>query len=151
LLHSVVPLGFQNSDVGRANDVALILFRALDYNNVQSLFSQAPPGRANHATVQESLLLLELLMLVFEYWTASYLRNEPYLLGIVVSLLEIFIHSKSFWNRLRQSALLAKMLLNVQDHEPHGMLRDKAVAVITALSKTDHSTIPSPVDASRFR
>jgi hypothetical protein len=43
------------------------------------------------------------------------------------------------------------MLLNVQDHEPHGMLRDKAVAVITALSKNDHSAIPGPIDVSRFR
>ena len=38
LLHTVVPLGFQNKDAGRAHDVALILFRALDYHNVQTLF-----------------------------------------------------------------------------------------------------------------
>jgi hypothetical protein len=51
--------------------------------------------------MQETLLLLELLILVFEYWTASFLRDEPYLLGIVVSLIEVLIHSKSFWARLK--------------------------------------------------
>ena len=31
------------------------------------------------------------------------------------------------------------------------MLRDKAVAVITALSKEQHEKIPAPIDPSRFR
>ena len=31
------------------------------------------------------------------------------------------------------------------------MLRDKAVAIITALSKEKHHEIPDPIDPSRFR
>ena len=50
-------------------------------------------------------------MLCLEHWAASYLDRDTYLLGLTVGLLEVLVHSVAFWARLKQSAVLAKMLL----------------------------------------
>ena len=49
----------------------------------------------------DSLLLLELITLVLEHWATSYTASDVYLLGLIVSILEVLIHSESFWARLK--------------------------------------------------
>jgi hypothetical protein len=100
-LHAVVPLGFQPYEKTQTRNVALIISKALDYENVVDLFRE---DEQNEQVAKDSLLLLELITLLFENWANA--NKDSYLLGMLVSLIEVLIHSAAFWARLKQSAVL---------------------------------------------
>ena len=79
-----------------------------------------------------------MIVLMLEHWSSSFLTQNHYLRGQAVGLMEVLVHSIAFWARLKQSAVIAKLLLQVQDFESGGLLRDKAVKIITALAKERH-------------
>jgi hypothetical protein len=91
-----------------------------------------------------------MIILLFEHWAASYLKSDKYLRGLAVGVLEVLVHSVAFWARLKQSSVITKLLLKVQDFEESGLQKDKAVKVINSLNKEKHSEIPSPLDPMRF-
>ena len=66
-LHSVLPLGLQQFDETQARNVALVISQALDYENVTELFK----NDINDERVgKRSLLILEMLFLMFENWAS---------------------------------------------------------------------------------
>lgn len=67
-LHAVVPLGFQPYERTQTRNVALVISKALDYQNVVDLFRE---DEANEQVAKDSLLLLELVTLLFENWANS--------------------------------------------------------------------------------
>ena len=80
---------------------------------------------------KDSLLLLELLTLLFENWANSQANRDSYLLGLLVSLIEVLMHSAAFWARLKQSSLLQRTLLKIHDSQRDGqILKVKTLAII---------------------
>lgn len=73
--------------------------------------------------------------------------------GVVVSLLEVFVHTPAFWARLKQSEILTSMVVRVQDGErdPSSLLKKKSVAVMRAIACERHSSVPDPIDLHRYR
>jgi len=67
-LHAIVPLGFQPYEQTQTRNVALIISKALDYQNVIDLFRE---DVQDEQVAKDSLLLLELLTLLFENWAGS--------------------------------------------------------------------------------
>ena len=149
-LHAVVPLGFQPYDQAQTRNVALVISQALDYENVRGAF---PEDIDDIKVAQRSLLLLEMLILMFEHWVSGFEEApDQYLFGIMISVLEVLIHSPPFWARLKQSRALSQMLLKIQDGEnSNTMLKKKTVAILKAIAADQFSKIPDPVDAMRFR
>jgi hypothetical protein len=67
-LHAVVPLGFQPYQQAQTRNVALVINKAIDYNNVIDLFRE---DASDDQVAKDSLLLLELITLLFENWANS--------------------------------------------------------------------------------
>ena len=67
------------------------------------------------SVAKESLHLLEMVMLMLEHWVTSIgSQNEDLLMfQYVVSLLEVLVHAPAFWARLKQSEVLASMVIRV--------------------------------------
>ena len=95
--------------------MALIISKALDYQNVIDLFRE---DARDEQVAKDSLLLLELMTLLFEHWANS--NADNYLTGLLVSLIEVMVHSAAFWARLKQSSVLHRVLMTVHDQQPHG-------------------------------
>ncbi len=111
--------------------MAITLTKVLTYQNcIDDLFRE---DTSDVRVAQDSLTQLEVLVLCLEHWAASFLDQDTYLLGLTVGLLEVLVHSVAFWARLKQSAVLAKMLLQIQDFENEGILKQKAVKIISAI------------------
>ena len=72
-------------------------------------------------------------------------------MGLTIGLIEVLVHSVAFWARLKQSAVLSRLLLQLQDFEQDGVIKQKAVKVILALSKEQHRDIPAPIDFNRYK
>lgn len=127
----MVPLGLQTHNLTQLKNVAVVLTKALTYQNCsEDLFKE---DTSDISVAQDSLTQLEVLVLCFEHWAASFLDKDTYLLGLTVGLLEVLVHSVAFWARLKQSAVLAKMLLQIQDFDTEGVLKQKAVKIISAI------------------
>ena len=62
--------------VSQAQNVALVISKALDYENAKDLFCE---DEADLGVARRSLHLLELLFLVFENWSQLFLagKNDP--------------------------------------------------------------------------
>ena len=67
-LQAVVPLGFQPYEKSSSRNVALVISKAVDYKNVVDLFRE---DEQNEQVAKDSLLLLELITLLFENWANS--------------------------------------------------------------------------------
>ena len=128
----------------------MVISQSLDYENVLDLFRE---DIDDIKVTQRSLLLLEMLILMFENWVSGFSEApDQFLFGIVISILEVLVHSPAFWARLKQSRALSQMLLKIQDGEnPNTMLKKKTVACLKAIASEQHNKIPDPVDAQRFR
>jgi len=96
-----------------------------------------------------------MIILMLEQWVSSLgTTNEDELMfGYVVSLLEVLVHAPAFWARLKQSEVLTRMVVRVQDAERHpdSTLKKKSLAVMRAIAAEKHSKIPDPIDLQRFR
>ena len=104
-LHAIVPLGFQPYDQNQTRNVALVISQSLDYENVVDLFRE---DIDDIQITQRSLLLLEMLILMFENWVSGFNETpDQFLFGIMISILEVLIHSSAFWVRLKQSRALS--------------------------------------------
>jgi hypothetical protein len=88
---------------------------------------------------------------MLEHWTTSFLNRDSYLLGLTVGLIEVLVHNVAFWARVKSSAVISRLLLQIQDFEQDGEIKRKAVKVIAAISKDKHKDIPAPLDYSRYR
>ena len=152
-LHMIAPLGLQPFNKQKSRDVALVLSKALDYQNVSHLFKED----VNKPQVaRESLHLLEMIMRMLEHWVQSLegnIKEDALIYGYVVSLLEVLVHSPPFWVRLKQSGVLTSMVIHVQDNErqPDSRLLRKTKAIMSAIAAEKHSQIPEPVDLHRMR
>jgi len=51
-------------------------------------------------------------------------------MGLTIGLIEVLVHSVAFWARLKQSAVLSRLMLQLQDFEQDGVIKQKAVKVI---------------------
>jgi hypothetical protein len=71
-----------------------------------------------------------MLVLMLEHWATSFLNKDQYLMGLTIGLIEVLVHSVAFWARLKQSAVLSRLLLQLQDFEQDGVIKQKAVKVI---------------------
>ena len=63
-----MPLGFQPYQQAQTRNVALVINKAIDYNNVIDLFRE---DASDDQVAKDSLLLLELITLLFENWANS--------------------------------------------------------------------------------
>ena len=90
---------------------------------------------------------------MFEHWVSGFEEApDQFLFGVMISVLEVLIHSPAFWARLKQSRALSQMLLKVQDGEnSNTMLKKKTVACLKAIAADQFDKIPGPVDVMRFR
>ena len=97
----MLPLGFGPFDEAQARNVALVISQAIDYENIVELFK----NDINDESVgKKSLLILEMMFLIFENWSKSPGRgHDEFLYGTMVSIMEVLIHNPAFWNRLKQS------------------------------------------------
>jgi hypothetical protein len=75
------------------------------------------------------------------------------MLSLVVSLMEVLVHTAAFWTRLKFSEVLKKMVIRLMDSErgPESLLKKKCIALMKAIACEKHSSIPNPVDPHRFR
>lgn len=64
----MVPLGFSPYEKNQTRNVALVISKALDYQNVVDLFRE---DEQNEQVAKDSLLLLELVTILFENWANS--------------------------------------------------------------------------------
>lgn len=136
LVQTVVPMGLTSNETPVLRNVGLTLSKALTYQQAAELFRE---DDHDPQVAQDSLVLLEMVVLMIEHWAGSHLQRDVYLKGLTITVVEVLVHSVAFWARLKQSAVIAKLLLQVQDYETDRGLRNKAVKVITALSKDQHS------------
>ena len=149
ILKMVTPLGLQSSDMSAVRNVALILTKTLTYDLCQDeLFRE---DTDDVQVTQDALTLLEVLMLTFEHWATSFLNRDAYLMGLTIGLLEVLVHSVAFWQRLKQSTVLSRLLMQIQDFESEGEIKRKATKCLTALGKDKHSDVPAPLDFNRYR
>lgn len=72
-------------------------------------------------------------------------------MGLTIGLMEVLVHSVAFWQRLKQSSVMQRVLMQVQDFEQDGDVKKKASKVLSSLGKDKHSDIPSPIDFTRYR
>ena len=133
--------------------MALVLSKALDYTNVLNLFTE---DVQNPIVAKQSLHLLEMVILMLEQWVQTIEVggvDDDFMLGLVISLLEVLVHTPAFWARLKQSEILTSIVIKVQDAErdPSSMLKKKSVAVMKAIACERHSALPDPVDLHRYR
>lgn len=110
LLQAVLPLGLTSNQPQILRNVALTLSKGLTYQNVTGIFRE---DAEDYQVAQDSLVLLEMTILLFEHWAASYLKSDKYLRGLAVGILEVLVHSVAFWARLKQSSVITKLLLKV--------------------------------------
>jgi len=104
----VVPLGLNSAQY---RSVALILMKAVNYDNVKHLFRE---DLNDPQIAQDSLLLLEILTLTLENWaSATPVHKDKYLRSLVMNSIEVLVHCHAFWQRLKHSAVLAKLILEI--------------------------------------
>ena len=60
--------------------------------------------------------------------------------SLVVSLMEVLVHTSAFWTRLKLSEVLKKMVLRVYDAErsPESLLKKKCIALMKAIACEKH-------------
>lgn len=78
LLEVLIPIGLTSRDATTQRNVALSLSKSISYQRAVSLFAELD---ADPAKAQQSLVLLEMLVLMFEHWTQSFASVDSYLRG----------------------------------------------------------------------
>ena len=69
--------------------------------------------------------------------------SDTYLHGLVVSMVEVLMHSAAFWARLKQSTVLQRTIVKIHDQQQEGqILKMKTLVILKALGKEFHNEIP---------
>ncbi|CDW78890.1 UNKNOWN [Stylonychia lemnae] len=133
LLELIIPLGF-NPNKQVIHNICLILSRAIDFQNVR-LFDD--PINRN---------LLELILLMVQLWITDYVEQDSFILGSVVELIEILIHSAQFWATFKTMPVTARLLNMSKRPSINAFVKTKIISIVTAISKPSHNMVrpPSP-------
>ncbi len=115
------------------HNVCLILGKCLDYTNVR-LFDD-PSNR----------VVLDLTLLMLQQWISEQVEHDAFILGSVVELVEMLIHSAQFWQAFKVMPCMAKMLALSKRPQISAFIKTKIVSIVAALSKQSHNLIVPPV------
>ncbi len=83
---------------------------------------------------------------MIQSWILEYADNDSFILGSVVELIEIMIHSAQFWQAFKQMPVTARLLNMSKKPNMNAFVKTKVISIVSAISKANHSMIrpPSP-------
>ena len=63
------------------------------------------------------------------------MESDSFILGSVVELIEVLIHSQNFWVAFKQMPVTAKLLNMSKRPSMNAFVKTKIIAIVTSLSK----------------
>lgn len=116
------------------HNICLILSKVIDYHTVR-LFDDP----INHT-------ILELILLMIQQWINEYVEQDSFILGSVVEIIEILLHSQLFWANFKSLPCTARLLNMSKRPTINAFVKTKIISIVSAISKASHSMIrpPSP-------
>jgi hypothetical protein len=126
MLEAVIPLGFFNQNKQSIHHMCMILSKALDPSKAKFIYDDQ----------SATATLADLTVSMLKSWVDDYADTDSYVLGSVVDLLEVLLHSQRVWASLKQQPVISAKLLHISKRpQLNPYLKTKIVALVSLASK----------------